>query len=157
MALRIASISSPRGVHELDVLWQRLAHAARECLGSPVSDQPPADLGLDLLLQLFDAGAVLILEQSLLQRGQPACPSTTQHQSARGLALCRRVVRAGPVVACQRARLAHQPGEHALEVEIAKRPVEVVRAPDRAPHLDGRITHHREACDGAEQQLVTVP
>ena len=145
-----------RGVHELDVLRQRLAHAQRECLGSSVSDQPAADLGLDLLLQLFDAGPVLILEQSLLQRGQPTCPSTSQHQSARGLALCRGVVRAGPV-ACQRARLVHQPGEHAVEVEVPKSPVEVVRATDRAPHLDRRITRHREACDGAEQQLVTVP
>ncbi len=144
-----------RRVHELDVLRQRLAHAARERLGPSVSDQPAPDLGLDLLLQLIDAGLVLVLEQSLLESGEPTWPPASQHRSARGLAVCCRVGRAGSA-ARQCASLGHEPGKDAVEVQIPKRPVEVVRAADRAPRLHARKTRHRETCDGAEQHLVAV-
>ena len=51
-----------RRVHEVDVLGQGLAQAAGERLGPPVGDEAAADLGLDLLFQLLDAGPVLVFQ-----------------------------------------------------------------------------------------------
>ena len=56
-----------------------LRSAARQRLGPAVGDEAAADLGLDLLLQLLDAGVVLVLQQPLLERGQlrRAAPRST--------------------------------------------------------------------------------
>jgi hypothetical protein len=56
------------GVHEVDVLGQRLAQRAGHGLDAPVGHEAPADLGLDLLAELLDAGLVLVALQPLLQR-----------------------------------------------------------------------------------------
>ena len=61
-----------RGVHELDVLGQRLAQRLGHRLGTPVGDQPATDLRLDLALEAIDAALVLLAFEALLERGQLA-------------------------------------------------------------------------------------
>ncbi len=58
------------GVHEVDVLGQRLAQRPGQRLAPPVGHQPPPDLVLDLLAQLVDPGLVLVAQQPLLERGE---------------------------------------------------------------------------------------
>ena len=58
------------GVHDVDVLGQRLAHRAGQRLGTVVLDQPAADLGLDGPAELLDARLELVRRQALLQIGQ---------------------------------------------------------------------------------------
>ena len=70
MALRSDRHLLAGGVHEVDVLGQRLAQRAGHRLDAPVGHEGPADLGLDLLLQLLDAGLVLVLLEALLERGE---------------------------------------------------------------------------------------
>jgi hypothetical protein len=56
------------GVHEVDVLGQRLAQRLGHRLDAAVGHEPAADLGLDLLLQLLDAVLVLVALEPLLER-----------------------------------------------------------------------------------------
>ena len=58
------------GVHDVDVLGQRLAHRAGQRLGAAVLDQAAADLGLDGAAELLDARLELVRRQPLLQLGQ---------------------------------------------------------------------------------------
>jgi hypothetical protein len=62
------------GVHEVDVLGQRLAQRLGHGLDAPVGDQAAADLGLDLLLQLVDAGSNSSFE-ALLERRRGSGPA----------------------------------------------------------------------------------
>ncbi len=125
-----------------------LRRLPRERLGSPVGDEAAADLGLDLGLQLLDAGVVLIFQQALLEGGELAGPSPPQDRSA-GVFVVQLAARTS-------TRLGDEPGERALQVEMTKRPVKVISPPDRAPRLHGGVTRHGEAGDGAQQQLVPV-
>jgi hypothetical protein len=99
-------------VHEVDVLGQRLAQRLGHGLDAPVGHQAAADLGLDLLLQLVDAGLVLVALEALLERGE----------------------RLGRLL----AGLLHEPLEHAVEVEVPQRAVQVVGAADRPARLHAR-------------------
>ena len=139
-----------RRVHEVHVLGKWLADASSERLGPSIRDKSPADLRLDLLFQLLDAGVVLVLEQSLLEPGELARPSPLQHRTARtgAIALARDgVARRGP-------RLGHEPGQNPVEIEVPKRPVEVIGATDGAPGLHGRVERNREAGNGGQHGLV---
>ena len=93
-----------RRVHEVDVLGKRLAQRACHGFGAAVGDEPSADLGLDQLLQLPQAGLELLLGQAL---GQVA------------------VADLAPL-----AGLPHQTGGQALEVQLPQRSIEVVGAAD---------------------------
>ena len=108
----------PGGVHEVDVLGQRLAHRLGQRLAAPVGHQPAADLVLDLLAQLVDARLVLVAQQPLLERGEPVDPLP--------LGVARPSRRAAPVPG-----LVHQALQHPVEVEVPQRAVEVVRAAHR--------------------------
>ena len=61
-----------RGVHEVDLLGQRLAQRPGQGLGAPVGDQPAADLVLELASQAVEAGLELVAGQALLERCQLA-------------------------------------------------------------------------------------
>ena len=50
-----------RRVHEVDVLGEGLSQRARHGFGTAVGDEPAADLGLDQLLQVPQAGLELLL------------------------------------------------------------------------------------------------
>ena len=71
----------PAGVHEVDVLGQRLAQRLGHRLGAPVGDQAAADLGLDLPAQGVQAGLVLLAGQPLLQVGELAVRSAARAAS----------------------------------------------------------------------------
>ena len=90
----------------------------------------PADLGLDLLLQLIDAGLVLVLLEALLERRE----------------------RLGRVL----PGLLHQPVEHAVEIEVPQRAVEVVGAADGPARLHAGVAAHRLAGDRAHQRVVAA-
>ena len=107
-------------------LRKRLGHRLRTTVG----DEAAADLGLDLLLELLDALVVLVVLESLLERRQ-----LTADLFAAGL---------------------HQLLEHAVEVEVAQRAVQVVGAADRAPRLHAGESLHRLAGQRAHQRLVAV-
>ena len=111
----------PRGVHEVDVLGQRLAQRLGHGLDAPVGHQPAADLGLDLLLELVDPVLVLVVLEALLERAQ----------------------RLGRVL----PGLLHELLEHAVEIEVPQRAVQVVRAADGPARL-----HAGEALDGLAGQ-----
>ena len=117
-----------RGVHEVDVLGQRLAQRARHRLHATVGDERPADLALDLLLQLVDAGLVLVLLETLLERRERL----------------RRVL----------PGLVHQPVEHAVEVEVPQGAVQVVGAADGTAGLHAGVAAHRLAGDRAHEGVV---
>ena len=89
-----------RGVHEVDIFGQRLANAAGESLRPAVGNETAPYLGLDLLLQLLDAAAVLVLQQPLLQPRQLAGPAPAEHVAARRLVAG--AVHAGAVLAGRR-------------------------------------------------------
>jgi len=57
-------------VHDVDVLGQGLAHAAREDLGAAVLDEPAADLGLDGALQLLDAPRGVVAGEPARERAR---------------------------------------------------------------------------------------
>ena len=57
------------GVHEIDILGQRLSKRPRHCLHAAVGHQAAPDLGFDLLLELFYAVAELVSFEALLERG----------------------------------------------------------------------------------------
>ncbi len=57
----------PGGVHEVDVLGERLAEGAGERLDAAVGDEAPADLRLDLLAELLDPRLVLVGQEPLLE------------------------------------------------------------------------------------------
>ena len=95
------------GVHDVDVLGQRLAHRPGQGLGTAVLHQAPADLGLDRAAELLDPRLELVGGQALLQVGQRAAGGA-------------------------RLRLGHQPLQHGVEVEVPQRAVQVVGPPDRA-------------------------
>ncbi len=139
-------------MHEVDVLGERLADATGERVGAPVRDEPAPDLGLDLLFQLLDPGVVLVLEQAFLEGGELTRPSPPEHVAARRIVGA--LLRPGHRGARHRTGLGHEPGEHAVEVEAAKRPVEVVGAADRTPGLHRRVAGHREPCDRGEHRRV---
>ena len=130
MALRSAVISSRGGVHEVHVLGQRLAQRLGHGLHAPVGHQAPADLGLDLLLELLDARLVLVALEALLQRGE-------------GL---------GRVV----AGLVHEPLEHVVEVQVPQRPVEVVGAAHGAAGLHAGVALDRLAGERPQHGLVAL-
>jgi hypothetical protein len=117
-------------VHEVDVLGQRLAQRAGHRLDAPVGHQPAPDLGLDLLAELVDARVVLVHLQPLLERRQ-------------------RLGRLLP-------GLLHELVEHAVEVEVPQRPVEVVGAADRPARLHAGVAAHRLAGDRLEHGLVAL-
>src|SRR5262245_57097226 len=56
------------GMHELDVLGQRLAQRLRHRLGTAVGDEATPDLGLDLGLELVDAVLELLALEPFLER-----------------------------------------------------------------------------------------
>ena len=108
------------GVHEVDVLGQRLADRAGQRLGTPVGYETAADLVLDLLAQPVEARLHLVAGQAFFQGGQMA---------VRGLAP---------------RRLEHA-FEESVQIEVPQRSVEVVRAADRASRLHPRVTADCEA------------
>ena len=116
----------PGGVHDVDVLGQRLAQRLGQGLAPPVGHQPAPDLVLDLGPELVDAGLELVPQQSLLQGGQ-------RDRRAAGR---RRVVVEGTG---RGPGLGHQPLQHAVEVEVPQRPVEVVGPPDRPARLHAGV------------------
>ena len=105
------------GVHEVDVLGQRLAQRLGHGLDAAVGHQPAADLGLDLLLELLDAALVLVVLEPLLELGELAV-----HLLAGGL---------------------HQLLEHAVEIEVPQRAVEVVGAADGPARLHAGVAARR--------------
>ena len=117
------------GVHDVDVLGQRLAHRAGQRLGAAVLDQAAPDLGLHGPAELLDAGLVLVGGQPLLEVGQPVARRP-------GLGL------------------AHQLGQHGVEVEVPQRPVEVVGAADRAARLHAGVAVDRVAGHHVHQAVV---
>ena len=141
-------------MHEVDVFGQRLANAAGESLRPAVGDETAPYLGLDLLLQLLDAAAVLVLQQPLLQPRQLAGAAPAQHVAARRLVAG--AVHAGAVLAGRRPGLGDEPGEHAVEIEVPERAVEVVSAPYRTPGLHRRVAGDCEACDRSQHGQVAV-
>jgi len=82
--------------------------------------------GSGFLLHLLDARLVLVFLESLLERREV-------------LVLL---------------RLLHEPLEHAFEVEVTKRPVQVVRAADGAPWFHAGKALHRRAGDRPHEVLV---
>ncbi len=118
------------GVHELDVLGQRLAQRLGHRLGAAIGDQPAADLGLDLGLELLDAVLVLLFLEALLERRELAADLLPG-----GL---------------------HQLLEHPVEVEVAQRAVEVVGAADGAAGLHPGEALHRLAGHRPHHRLVAV-
>ena len=127
MALRSDAISSA-GVHEVHVLGERLAQRAGHGLHAAVGHQPPPDLGLDLLAELVDAGLVLVPLQPLLQQGFGSLLPGLLHQAV----------------------------EHAVEVEVPQRAVQVVGAADRPAGLHPRVAPHRLAGQGLRHGLVAL-
>ena len=107
-------------------LRKRLGHR----LHATVGDQSTTDLGLDLLLELLDAVLELVALESFLEVGQLAAG----------------VLR----------RLLHQLLEHAVEIEVAQRAIEVVRPADGAPRLHAGEALHRLLGEGAHHRLVAV-
>ena len=120
----------PAGVHEVDVLGQRLAQRLGHRLDTTVRDQTTTDLGLDLLLEVLDPVLVLVALQTLLERGE-------------GL----RGVLTG---------LLHQLFEHTLEVEVPQRAVQVVRAADGTARLHAGVTLHGLSGHGAHHRLIAA-
>ena len=118
------------GVHEVDVLGQRLAQRAGHGLHTPVGHEAPADLGLDLLLQLLDAGLELVALEALLELGE----------------------RLGALL----AGLLHELLEQVVEIEVPQRAVQVVGAADRAARLHAGEALHRLAGDGAHHAGVAL-
>ena len=108
-----------RRVHELDVLGKRLAQRLRHGLDTAVGDEAATDLGLDLFLERVDASVELVTLEPFLQIGELG------------------VMRLGALLLCL-----HQLLEHAVEVEVPQRAVEVVRATHRAPRLHARKALH---------------
>jgi hypothetical protein len=100
-------------VHEVDVLGQRLAQRLGHRLDAPVGHEPAADLGLDLLLELLDAGLELVVLESLLQRAERS-----------------RGILAGGL---------HEALEHGVGVDVPQRAVQVVGAPHRPARLHARV------------------
>ena len=100
-------------MHEVDVFGQRLAQGLGHRLDPTVGDQPPPDLGLDLLLQLLDARLELVALEALLEGGHVAADFL-----ASGI---------------------HELLEHAVEIEVPQRAVEVVRAADWAARLHAGV------------------
>ena len=115
------------GVHEIDVLRQRLAQRARHRLGAPVGHQAAADLRLDLLAQALDALLELVALQTLLERRE---------------------------LAGFLASGVHQTLEHGVELEVPQRPVEVVGATHGSPRLHPGEARDGAAGDGAHHRLV---
>jgi len=76
------------GVHDVDVLGEGLPDRPGEGLGPPVLDETPADLPLDGLAQLVDAGPVLVADEALLERltQRRHCPSCGRCWPAAGWA-----------------------------------------------------------------------
>ena len=120
----------PAGVHEVDVLGERLAQRFGHGLGPAVGDQPAADFGLDLPAQGVQAGLVLLLGQPFLQLGE---------LPARLLA----------------GRFHHSP-EDGVKVELPEGAVQVVGATDRPARLHPGIAGHRGSGDGAHHGVVAV-
>ena len=87
----------PAGVHEVHVLGSGLRSAGHGL--HAVGHSRPPDLDLDLLAELVDAGLVLVPLQPLLQRGE--------------------------LVGGLFPGLLHQAVEHAVEVEVPQRAVQV--------------------------------
>jgi hypothetical protein len=121
-------------VHEVDVLGQRFAQGLGHRLHAAIGHESATDLRLDLLAHPIDSVLVFVALQALFEL----------RQFARLLLRC-----------------LHQPVEHAVEVEVAQRAVEVIRAAHRATWLhaaeagDGRFgdrPHHRLV--GVEQSVV---
>ena len=120
----------PTGVHDIEVLGQRLAHGLGERLGPAVFDQAAADLRLDGLAEFVDARLVLVGDESLLEGGEPAAPD--------------RLV----------AGLFEQPGQHPFEVEVPQRAIEVVGAADRPAGFHACIAVHCLAGHDRRETLV---
>ncbi len=117
-------------MHELDVFGQRLAQRLGHGLGTPIGDEPATDLGLDLFLELLDPFVVLVVLEALLERGQLATD----------------LLAAG----------FHQLFEHRVEIEVAQRAIQVVRATDRPAGLHAGEALHGLSGQGAHQRLVAV-
>ncbi len=108
-------------MHEVDVLGERLAQGLGHRFDTTVGHQPATDLGLDLLAQLVDAGLVLVALEPLLERGE----------------------RLGRLL----VGLLHEPVEHAIEIEVPQRAVQVVGAADRPTGFHAGVAPHRLARD----------
>ena len=117
-------------MHEVDVFGERLAQGLGHRLDPPVGDQPPPDLGLDLLLQLLDARLELVALEALLEGGHVAADFL-----ASGI---------------------HELLEHAVEIEVPQRAVEVVRAADWAARLHAGVPADGLAGKGPHHRLVGV-
>ena len=109
------------GVHEVDVRRQRLAQRLGHGLNAAVGHQPAPDLGLDLALELGDVQFVGVALQAQVEVVDVA-PGLLGHL--------------------------HETLEHALEVEIAQRAVQVVGASDGTARLHPRIAADRLAGRG---------
>jgi len=103
-------------MHELDIFGQWLAQGLGHGFGSAVGNQASADFGFDLLFELLHAVLHFVFRQTLLEIGE-------------GLA---------GLILVGLFQLAHQ----AVEVEIAQRAVEVIRAAHRTTRLHARKTLH---------------
>ena len=128
-ALRRATSSSRAGVHDVDVLGQRLAQRLGQGLAPPVGHQPSPDLVLDLALEAVHPGLELVAEQALLQGGE-----------SRGVAGGGGAAGSLPVLG-----LLHQALEQPVEVEVPQRAVEVVGPAHRPAGLHPGVPGHRLA------------
>ena len=123
-------------MHEVDVFRQRLAQGARHRLDPTVGDETAADLCLDHLAELPQAGFVLLASEPGLEVTLVAFRFTL------ALALLLRPL--------------HEALGQAVVVELAQRPVEVVRPADRPAGLHPGEAGHRHRRDLAELVLVHV-
>ena len=119
-----------RGVHEVDIFGQRLAERLSHRFDTTVGDEPTPDLGLDLLLELVDAALVFVALEALLEVGE--------------------ILGVAVVVLI----LFEQPLEHAVEIEVPQRAVEVVGATDRAPRLHAGVALHGLTGDTPHHLLI---
>ena len=119
-----------RGVHELDVLGERLAQRARHRLHAAVGDEPATDLLLDHLLELAQARLELL--------GCEAIGEIALLELAR------------------LARLRHEPRLELVEVELPQRAVQVVGAADRTTGLHARELRDGRGGEAAHRLAVHV-
>ncbi|CAB4808404.1 unannotated protein [freshwater metagenome] len=103
-------------MHELNIFGQRLAQGLGHCLGPTIGNEATTDLGFDLFLELIDAAVVFVFLEALFQRGELAANFLT-------------------------TRL-HQLFEHAFEIEITKRAIQVIGATHWAARLHASKTLH---------------
>ena len=116
-------------MHEVDIFRKRLAQSLRHGLDTTIGNETATDLRLDLLTHPVDAVLVLVALQPLLQLGELA-----------GLLL----------------RGLHELFQHAVEIKITKRAVQVIGATDRTARLHAAEAGDRRLGDSPHHCLIRV-